>query len=156
LPEGVRLPRSTRTIWKILRQHNRIAVDHRRISKPLERPDPLQEIQMDFKDDSTVPAEPLGKRQHVVEPCNFVDAGTSIWLHAMVREDFTAETACDTLVEFLQRSGLPAMLTFDRDPRWVGSASGRDFPSVLVRFLRLAGHPAQHLPAASTGQKLLR
>ena len=111
---------------------------------------------MDCKDDSTVPAEPLGKRQHVVETCNFVDAGTSIWLHAMVREDFTAETACDTLVEFLQRSGLPAMLTCDRDPRWVGSASGRDFPCVLVRFLRLAGHPAQHLPAASTGQKLLR
>jgi hypothetical protein len=117
LPEGVRLPRSTRTIWKILRQHHRIAVDRRRLSKPLERPEPLQEIQMDFKDDSTVPAEPLGKRQHVVETCNFVDAGTSIWLHAIVREDFTAETAFDTLVEFLQRYGLPAMLTFDRDPR---------------------------------------
>jgi hypothetical protein len=59
----------------------------------------------------------LGKRQHVVETCHCVDAGTSIWLHAIVREDFTAETAFDTLVEFLQRYGLPAMLTFDRDPR---------------------------------------
>jgi hypothetical protein len=47
LPEGVRLPRSTKTIWKIVRQHNRIAVDRRRISKPLERPEPLQEIQVD-------------------------------------------------------------------------------------------------------------
>jgi transposase InsO family protein len=139
LPEGVRLPRSTRTIWKILRQHHRIAVDRRRLSQPLERPEPLQEIQMDFKDDSTVPAEPLGKRQHGVETCNFVDAGTSIWLHARVREDFTAETAFDTLVEFLQRYGLPAMLTFDRDPRWVGSASGGDVPSVLGRFLLCLG-----------------
>jgi hypothetical protein len=26
-----------------------------------------------------------------------------------------------------------------RDPRWVGSASGRDFPSVLVRFLLCLG-----------------
>jgi hypothetical protein len=27
------------------------------------------------------------------------------------------------------------MITLDRDPRWVGSSSGRDFPSPLVRFL---------------------
>lgn len=31
------------------------------------------------------------------------------------------------------------MLTFDRDPRWVGSASGRDFPSALQRFLLCLG-----------------
>jgi len=76
-----------------LRQHDRIAVDRRRACKPRELPEPLQEIQIDFKDDSTVPADPLGKQLHVVETCNFVDAGTSIWLHAPVREDFTAETA---------------------------------------------------------------
>jgi hypothetical protein len=27
------------------------------------------------------------------------------------------------------------MFTFDRDTRWIGSSSGRDFPSPLVRFL---------------------
>ena len=139
LPENVHLPRSTRTIWKILRQHDRIAVDRRRACQPRELPEPLQEIQIDFKDDSTVPADPLGKRQHVVETCNFIDAGTSIWLHAPVREDFTAETAFEAVVEFLQRYGLPTMLTFDRDPRWVGSASGRDFPSAFVRFLLCLG-----------------
>src|SRR2546429_652457 len=139
LPENVHLPRSTKTIWKILRQHDRIAVDRRRACKPRELPEPLQEIQIDFKDDSTVPADPLGKQQHVVETCNFVDAGTSIWLHAPVREDFTAETAFEAVVEFLQRYGLPTMLTFDRDPRWVGSASGRDFPSAFVRFLLCLG-----------------
>ena len=99
----------------------------------------MQEIQIDFKDDSTVPADPLGKHQHVVETCNFVDAGTSVWLFAPVREDFTAETALDAVVEFLRRYGLPPMLTFDRDPRWVGSASGRDFPSAFVRFLLCLG-----------------
>jgi transposase InsO family protein len=139
IAQGVPLPRSTKTIWKILRQHDRIVVDRRRKPKPLERPEPLQEIQIDFKDDSTVPADALGKRQHVVETCNFVDAGTSIWLYAPVREDFTAETALDAVVQFLQQYGLPAMLTFDRDPRWVGSASGRDFPSALVRFLLCLG-----------------
>jgi len=139
LPQGVRLPRSTRTIWKILRQHGRIPVDRQPPTKPLEGPEPLQEIQIDFKDDSTVPADPLGKRQHMVETCNFVDAGTSIWLHGPVREDFTAETAFEAVVEFLLRYGLPAMLTFDRDPRWVGSASGGDFPSAFVRFLLCLG-----------------
>jgi transposase InsO family protein len=139
LPQGAHLPRSTKTIWKILRGNDRILVDRRRKPKPLEPRDPLQEIQIDFKDDSTVPADPLGKRQHVVETCNFVDAGTSVWLYAPVREDFTAETALEAVVQFLQQYGLPALLTFDRDPRWVGSASGRDFPSPFVRFLLCLG-----------------
>ncbi len=47
----------------ILRQHDRIAVDRRRACKPRELPEPLQEIQIDFKDDSTVPADPLGKQK---------------------------------------------------------------------------------------------
>jgi hypothetical protein len=128
------VPRSTKTIWKILRSNARILLDRRRRPTPLERREPLQEIQIDFKDDSTVPTDPWGKQQHVVETCNFVDAGTSIWLHAPVREDFTAETALEVVAEFLRQYGLPPMLTFDRDPRWVGSASGRDFPSAFVRF----------------------
>jgi hypothetical protein len=141
LAPWVHLPRSTRTIWKILRQHQRIAVDRRRIPQPLERRAPLEEIQMDFKDVTTVAADPSGegKRQHVVEVCNFVDAGTSIWLHAPVRSDFHAETALEGVVQFLRLYGLPHMLTFDRDPRLVGSASGRDFPSALRRFLLCVG-----------------
>jgi hypothetical protein len=132
---GVPLPRSTRTIWKILRQHGRIALELPRRHRPLERPAPLEEVQMDFKDASTVPADPDGKQQHVVEVCNFVDAGTSILLSAQVHSDFHAETALDAVLAFLRQWGRPSKLTFDRDPRWVGSASGRDFPSALVRFL---------------------
>src|SRR5262249_52083899 len=30
--------------------------------------------------------------------------------------------------------GLPDLVGFDRDPRWVGAASGRDFPSPFVRM----------------------
>lgn len=82
---------------------------------------------------------PWASKSRVVETCNFVDAGTSIWLHGPVREDFTAETAFEAVVEFLRLYGLPSMLTFDRDPRWVGSASGRDFPSAFVRFLLCLG-----------------
>jgi hypothetical protein len=115
--------------------------------------DRYREVQADFKDATTVPADPEGKQQHVVEVLNFVDAGTSILLSAQAHADFHAETALDAVVTFLRTYGLPPpppMLTFDRDPRWVGSASGRDFPSSFRRFLRLAGHRAQYLPASAT------
>lgn len=45
----------------------------------------------------------------------------------------------EAVAQFLREHGLPRMLTFDNDPRFVGSASGRDFPSALVRFLLCLG-----------------
>ena len=140
------LPRSTRTIWQVLRRHGRIALDTPRHRQPLVRPAPLEEVQTDFKDASTVPADPDGKRQHVVEVCTFVDAGTSILLSAQVNADYHAETAFDAVLTFLRQYGCPKQLTFDQDPRWVGSASGRDFPSALVRFLRCLGSEPQICP----------
>jgi hypothetical protein len=87
---GVPLPRSTRTIWKILRKHQMIAQPREVKRKPLPPRNPLEEVQMDFKDVSTVPSSesPQGKKQHVVETCNFVDAGTSMLLRFQVSEDF--------------------------------------------------------------------
>jgi integrase-like protein len=128
---GVRLPRSQTTIWKILRQAGCIAQDRRR--------QPGEEVQFDLKDESLVPADPEGKRQHVVEIANFIDAGTSIWLHREVRSDFDAEALFEVVAQFFCQYGLPSMLTFDNDPRFVGSASGRDFPSALVRMLLCVG-----------------
>jgi len=136
---GVRLPRSQTTIWKILRLFGCIAQDHRRQPKPLERKQPGEEIQLDLKDATTVPADAEGKRQHVVEMTNFVDAGTSIWLSRSVGGDFDAQTLLEVVAQFFREHGLPAMLTFDNDARFVGSASGRDFPSALVRFLLCVG-----------------
>jgi Homeodomain-like domain len=78
---GVRLPRSQTTIWKILRQAGCIEQERRRRSRPLEPRQPGEEIQFDLKDESLVPTDPEGKQHHVVEIANFVDAGTSIWLH---------------------------------------------------------------------------
>jgi hypothetical protein len=106
---------------------------------------------MDCKDASTVPADPQGKQQHVVEVLNFVEAGTSILRKSLnPMTIFMPRSRLLAVVTFLRTSGLPPpppSLTFDRDPRWVGSSSGRDFPSALRRFLRLAGHPASDLPA---------
>ncbi len=132
--QGLRLPRSTRTIWHILRQHGRIALPQRRDHQPIPRPAPLSEWQLDFKDVSTVPADPQGKRAHVVEVLDTVDSGTSILLHAEVRPDFTAATALRAVADLVTQHGLPQAVTIDRDPRFVGVTLQRDFPSPFVRF----------------------
>lgn len=80
-----------------------------------------------------------GKKQPVVEVCNFVDAGTSILLSAQVHDDFHAATALEAVIHFLREHGRPRRLSFDHDPRWVGGASGWDFPSALQRFLIAVG-----------------
>jgi transposase InsO family protein len=135
----LRLPRSTRTIWQILRQHGRIAIPSERRHTPVERPAPMTAWQLDYKDVSTVPPEPDGKQQHVVEVLNTVDMGTSILLNAQVREDFTAETTLEAVVETLRLHGRPETITLDRDPRFVGSQKQRDFPSPLMRLLHCLG-----------------
>jgi transposase InsO family protein len=138
---GVRLPRSSRTVWKLLRKTGCILPKPQRDLWPTEPREPLEEIQMDFKDVSSVSAEQSsqGKRQHVIEVCNFVDAGTSLALFAQAREDFHEQTAMEAVISFLQTYGRPHQITFDRDPRWVGSVSGRDFPSPLRRLLLCLG-----------------
>jgi hypothetical protein len=81
-----------------------------------------------------VPADPEGKRQHVVETLNIIDTGTSVLLDAHVRSDFTAETALEAVAMTLAKYGRPKRITLDRDPRWVGSPAGSDFPAALLRF----------------------
>ena len=131
--QGLRLPRSTRTIWQILRQYGRIANRHRdHVAVP--RPAPMTVWQLDFKDVSTVPADPEGKQKHVVEVLDTVDMGTSLLLGAQVRPDFTMDTALRAVADLVQQVGLPTAVTIDRDPRFVGSAHQRDFPSPFVRF----------------------
>jgi hypothetical protein len=91
------------------------------------------------KDASTVPADPFGKRQHVVEVLNAIDMGTSVLVSAQVRADFNAETTLREVASLLRTHGRPQHLTFDRDVRFVSSPSGSDFPSALVRFCHCLG-----------------
>jgi hypothetical protein len=46
---GERLPRSTRTIWRMLRQHQRILDPPFRTRRPVERPEPRSSWQLDFQ-----------------------------------------------------------------------------------------------------------
>jgi hypothetical protein len=68
-----------------------------------------------------------------------LDVGTSIALRVEQGLNYTAETVFTPVVETLREYGLPDLVGFDRDPRFVGSASGRDFPSPFVRFWHCLG-----------------
>jgi len=136
---GLRLPRSTRTIHRLLREHHRIAHRLPRLTDPIERPEPMEQWQLDFKDASSVPAEPEGKQQHVVETLNIIDKGTSVLIASYVRSDFNAETALQAVAHTFQVHGLPSSITLDRDTRWVGAPQGSDFPAALIRFCHSLG-----------------
>ncbi len=136
---GAVLPRSTRTVWRILVRNARIIHTTRPDHEPVERPAPMTAWQLDYKDVSTVPAEPDGKRGHVVEVLNTLDVGTSVLLAAQVRDDFTTETSLQAVAEVVRAQGLPDQITFDRDPRFVGSVRARDFPAPFVRFWACLG-----------------
>ncbi len=80
-----------------------------------------------------MPADPDGKRMHVVEACNVLNVGTSILLDAHVRADFTAETALACVVASFQKHGLPHKITVDRDPRGSATHEAAIFP--LLSFV---------------------
>ena len=140
------IPRSTRTIWKILDDHHRIVRPGPQLHEPEERPEPGVEWGMDFHDVSSVPADPQGKRQHVVEILNLVDHGSSAVVAAEPHNDYTAETALRTLAKILVEQGCPDRIRLDRDPRWVGSWTAKDFPAPMLRFLQCVGIAPQVCP----------
>jgi hypothetical protein len=139
-PLGCYLPTSTSTIWRILDEHQRIYRPSPPEPEPLPLAEPMEIWQLDFKDVTTVrrPEETL-KHQHFVETLNVVDSGTSILVDNPARFDFNAETSIRAVTAILQKVGCPRQITFDRDPRFVASPSGADFPAPFVRFLACLG-----------------
>lgn len=127
LPPELPRPRSTHTIWKILKEAGRIP-EPTRVHHPLERPEPLSEWEIDF-----------GVRLHddKVQSEFFVavDCGTSLLLHTHTRERFHADTALETLAQLLVLRGCPQRIRMDRDSRLVGGWQNDGFPSATLRFL---------------------
>jgi hypothetical protein len=114
-----------KTIYRILKANDRIAQRDKRVHQPVERPAPRSCWQLDCKEVSSIPADPQGKQQHVVETLNLLDMATSVLLDAHVRSDFTAQTALEALAATLATDGCPKSITLDRDPRWVGREAGQ-------------------------------
>ncbi len=136
---GEFMPRSESAIWRILVRNGRIRRQLPVERQPLERAEPMQNWAIDFKDVTTVPPDPNGKKQHVVETLNVVDEGTSILLAAHVCPDFKMERALLKMFETLIDYGLPRQIRFDRDSRFIGSQRSRDFPSPFMRGLLSLG-----------------
>jgi transposase InsO family protein len=136
---GKRLPRSSRTIYRILRAAGCIAHRLPHLQEPQGRPAAMTHWELDFKDVTTVPPERQGKRQHGVEVLNIVDEGTSILVEAQVNTDFHAETTLAAVADLFARQGLPQAVRLDRDVRFVSSPSGSDYPSALLRFCACLG-----------------
>ena len=143
---GLLLPRSTRTIWKILDRYHRSLRPRPGEHEAEERPEPGVEGGMDFHDVSSGPADPEGKEQHGVEILHVVDPGSSVVVASEPAKDYTAETALRTVAGVLVEPGCPDRIRLDRDPRWVGSWTAKDFPSPWLRFLQCLGIDPQVCP----------
>lgn len=124
---AVHLPRSTRTIWRILKEAGRIPT---RVQEhhPLERPEPMLHWEMDF-----------GQVSDALEFLSVVDRGTSILVDTQTQKHYNAETALLAVASLLLRLGLPRQLRFDNDARFVGNWLTDGYPSPLMRFLCCVG-----------------
>ena len=143
---GYRLPRSTSTLWKILDAHQRIVRVPRVEHLSFERPEPMDTWEIDFTDVSSAQASHSDKQKHQVEAFAVVDRGSSILVDLQAADDYRADTALLALASTLVEQGLPKRVVFDRDPRWVGSWSSDDCPSVFMRFLLTLGVAAEVCP----------
>ena len=132
---GLRLPRSTSTIWKILDANQRILRPPKIEHQPVERPEPMDTWEIDFTDVSTAEANHPHKQQHQVEAFAVVDRGSSILVDLQTSDDYHAQSAIIAMASTLIGQGLPRCIVFDRDPRLVGSWSMDEFPSAFMRFL---------------------
>jgi transposase InsO family protein len=133
---GFYIPTSTRTIWLVLDDTGRIERPQPRKIQEEERPEPLTHWQIDFADASLAKdPDPEGKKQHYVEILNVVDKGTSIALYCAPRIDYHAATVIEEMAELFKKRGLPEVITFDRDPRFISGWQMKEFPSAFLKFL---------------------
>lgn len=133
------IPKSHATVHDVLVRYGRIPRPKPRLHVPREPAEPLQVWEIDFRDVPTAGSDQTHKVQHQVEAFNVVDSGTSIILASKVSDRFDAEWTLVALIDVLHSVGLPQILRFDRDPRFVASWTTDDFPSAFVRFLLCVG-----------------
>jgi hypothetical protein len=139
-------PRSSATIWRMLRKRQYILDPVRHDPQPVERPEPGVHWEVDFCTAAQVSPEAPQKRQHGLEVFNVVDRGSSACIDTPPSAQFDAEQALLSMAAVLQHHGVPRCVSYDRDPRLVGSAATDGCPSAFTRFLLCVGCAADILP----------
>jgi transposase InsO family protein len=142
----LRLPRSTSTIWKILNDNQCILRRTRPERQPFDLPPVMNTWEIDFTDVATAQATHDRKQQHQVEAFAVVDRGSSILVDLQASDNYQAQTAVTALVQALMQQGLPRVIVFDRDPRFIGSWSAQEFPSAFMRLLLCLGITLEMCP----------
>ena len=144
---GVYIPQAASTVHAVLVRYDRIPKAPPRIHVPREPAEALQVWEIDFTDVVTARSPETEKRQHQVEVFNVIDTGTSIALETVVSDQFDAQNTLIALIDVFEAVGLPRVLRFDRDPRFVASWSMDKFPSAFMRFLLCIGVTPDVCPA---------
>lgn len=126
------IPRSERTIGKILKEMGYITPVPKWDRIPLILPAPNEEWEMDFGQ-IRIDAE------SIFEFFIVVDRGTSRVIYLEGSDGYNAETALEAVARLLLLHGLPQRLRMDRDSRLVGAWTRDSYPSPLIRFLRVVG-----------------
>jgi len=129
---GYFVPQSPTTINKVLRERGYIQPRPKRWREPLELPAPNEEWEMDF-------GEIRIDHETILEFFLVVDRGTSRVIYLEGSMGYNAEMALEAVARCFKQCGMPNRLRFDRDVRFVGSWTGRSYPSALIRFLRVMG-----------------
>lgn len=125
--QGHYLPKSIRSIWKVLKEGGRIPTKVR-YHIPLERPAPMTHWEMDF-----------GELSGEIEFLSVLDRGTSILVYTHTHPHYNAVTALQAVIQLFLMMGCPKLLRFDNDPRFVGSWQADSYPSALMKFLWVIG-----------------
>jgi DNA-binding MarR family transcriptional regulator len=121
------LPRSTSTIWQVLKDAGYIP-EKVKTHVALEPSEPMDEWEFDF---GTVTIADDAK----FEIAPIIDRGTSILIDIPAKKGtYQADTTLEMLIDVFREHGYPNRFRFDRDPRLIGSVGMDDFPSALMRF----------------------
>ena len=140
------VPRSSATIWRILRRRQYILVPVPQDKQPFERPAPGVHWEIDFCTAARVSPEAPTKKQNGLEVFSVMDRGSSASIDSQTSAQFDADQALLSMATTLQKQGLPRCITYDRDPRLVGSQSTDGLPSAFTRFVLCLGCAADILP----------
>src|SRR5579862_4257615 len=143
--EGI-VPASSRTIWRILRRRQYILVVSPPDQHPFTRPDPGVQWEIDFCTAAKESPEAPDKKQNALEVFNVVDRGSSASIDSQASAQFDAERALLSMALTFQKQGVPRCITYDRDPRFVGSQATDGFPSAFTRYLLCIGCAVDILP----------